>query len=226
MVQPKAVIVASIVALTVLGGPLAANAKPLHNPESAPTAIHTDGSTNPNGNDGDSDSDDRKRGLIPPVFVIPGTQPPREHHHTHPQEGSVPGALPGNTGSGTSTGFDTTPGDNTATATTGPDDNTSTTANVKTGTSSANTDKDFVVVGTQDVDTANSIATINPKQANPVAIERVQVTRQTPADKFMEAAYIGLGLMALAALGMGASTVVRAVRLRRAGKGDYFYENK
>ena len=225
MVQRKAVIVASFVALTVLGGPLAANAKSLHNPESAPVAIHTDGSTNPNGSDGDADPDDRKRGLIPPVFVIPGTQPPR-NHHTHPQAGSVPGALPGNTGSGTSTGTDNTPGDTSSSATTGPDDNTSTTANVKTGTSTAKTDNDFVVVGTQDVDTATSIATINPKQANPVAIERVQVTRQTPADKFMEAAYIGLGLMALAALGMGASTVVRAVRLRRAGKVDYFYENK
>jgi hypothetical protein len=42
----------------------------------------------------------------------------------------------------------------------------------------------------------------------------------------MDTAYIGMGMLGLASLGLGVTAGVRAIRLRRSGKSDYFYSDK
>ena len=199
---------AGVVLLTLLGAPVAAMADDENQPPVYPSnvQIHQDDSDDHEDaeDDGDDDSDDEgehhRKGWIPPVFVVPGAK----HEHHKPK--------PGNTT------VTPTPGDDSD-----DDDSTAGTA----GTTSINgmDTNDFVVVGVDDTDAAKSLESVDPKQAQPVAIEQVKVTTQTPADRFMDTAYLGIGLMALSALGLGVTTAVRSYRLRKSGKSDYFYDN-
>ena len=200
--------VAGVILLTLLGAPVAAMADDETQPPIAPSSvqIHQDNSDDQS-DDGDSDSDDsgehHKKGWIPPVFVVPGAK----HEHK-------PKPKPGSTSTAPTPGDDSTETDDDATAGTA-------------GTSSINgmDTNDFLVVGVDDTAAAKSLESVDPKQAQPVAIEQVQVTTQTPADRFMDTAYLGIGLLALSALGLGATTAVRSYRLRKSGKSDYFYDN-
>ncbi|MFM5952554.1 MAG: hypothetical protein ACKOOE_08210 [Micrococcales bacterium] len=65
-----------------------------------------------------------------------------------------------------------------------------------------------------------------PQEGRAVDITRVPRHIKTPADEFMDAAYLGLGLLALSAVGLGVTAGVRAIRVRRAGKSDYIYNDK
>lgn len=196
---------AGVVLLTLLGAPVAALADDENQPPVYPSnvQIHQDNDDEDDEDDeeDDEDDEDHKKGWIPPVFVVPG----KKHEHHKPKPGST-NAVP-------------TPGDST-------DDDDDTTAGVA-GTSSINgmDANDFVVVGVEDTEAAKSLESVNPKRSQPVAIEQVRVTTQTPADRFMDTAYLGIGLMALSALGLGATTAVRSYRLRKSGKSDYFYDN-
>jgi hypothetical protein len=199
---------AGVVLLTLLGSPVAALADDENQPPVYPSnvQIHQEDSDDhededDGDDDEDDDDDDHKKGWIPPVFVVPG----KKHEHHKPKPGST-SVVP-------------TPGNST-------DDDDDTTAGVA-GTSSINgmDANDFVVVGVEDTEAAKSLESVNLKRSQPVAIEQVRVTTQTPADRFMDTAYLGIGLMALSALGLGATTAVRSYRLRKSGKSDYFYDN-
>ncbi len=202
MNKKLSVSVAGVVLLALLGAPVAALADDENQPPVYPSnvQIHQD-NDDEDDEEYDEDDDDHKKGWIPPVFVVPG----KKHEHHKPKPGST-NVVP-------------TPGNST-------DDDDDTTAGVA-GTSSINgvDANDFVVVGVEDTEAAKSLESVNLKRSQPVAIEQVRVTTQTPADRFMDTAYLGIGLMALSALGLGATTAVRSYRLRKSGKSDYFYDN-
>ena len=197
---------AGVVLLTLLGAPVAAMADDETQPPVHPSNVQihqedSDDHEDDGDDDGDDEGDHHKKGWIPPVFVVPG----QKHDHHKPKPGS--------------TEVTPTPSEDSN----DDDDATAGTA----GTSSVNglDTNDFVVVGVDDTAAAKSLESVDPKQAQPVAIEQVKVTTQTPADRFMDTAYLGIGLLALSALGLGATTAVRSYRLRKSGKSDYFYDN-
>jgi hypothetical protein len=204
--QKLSIAVATAVLLAVIGAPVAAMADDERQPPILPSnvQIHQDDSDeHEDADDGDDDGDDQgehhKKGWIPPVFVVPG----QKHDNHKPKPGS--------------TTAPTTPGDD---ANNDGDDTTA--GNASVGGLDTN---DFVVVGVDDTAAAESLESVDPKQSHPVAIEKVNVTSQTPADRFMDAAYLGIGLLAISAVGLGATTAVRSYRLRKSGKSDYFYDN-
>ena len=84
-------------------------------------------------------------------------------------------------------------------------------------------ESEFVMVASNDPGAASAIGQANPHQSNPIQIDLVKATRQTPADRFMESAYLGMGLLAAAAGVLGLTAATRAVRIRRSGKSDYYY---
>lgn len=64
---------------------------------------------------------------------------------------------------------------------------------------------------------------LNPEAAPPVAIQQVRGPQRTPADVFMESATFGLLAVGAGAIALGGVAGVRAIKLRRNPKGDYFY---
>lgn len=193
-----------IVLMSLFGAPVAAMAHETR-PVTGPSNVHIhqdDSEDHEDQGDGDDDGDDegkdRKKGWIPPVFVVPG----KKHDHKAPK--------PEKQDSGTA-------------PVAGSDDSGNSTA----GSASINglDTNDFVVVGVEDTAGTQGIESANPRGSKPVAIEQVKVTTQTPADRFMDSAYLGIGLLALAAVGLGATTAIRSYRLRKSGKSDYFYDN-
>lgn len=200
MIEKKATLVATIIAISLVGAPLAASAAPAQTSKTIVTTFHTEDGEDQE-DDGDSDQDDDHSGYIPPVFVVPGHKKP---HHNSSQ----------------------TP------AATAPDATTSTNvdpaAGGTAGTSSIDpvTGQEFMVVGAGGDPATDSLGGVNPEEARAVDIRRVPSGMQTPADQFMDAAYIGLGMLTLAALGLGGTAAARAIRLRRTGKSDYLYGDK
>lgn len=87
-------------------------------------------------------------------------------------------------------------------------------------------DSDFVVVASNDPDSDIPLEIVNPNESEPINVKLIRASVQNPADRFMESAYLGMGVLGLATLGLGATAMVRAVRIRRSGKSDYFYDNK
>jgi hypothetical protein len=206
MNQKLSISVATAVLLAVIGAPVAAMAEDEQPSVYASNVqIHQDDSDDHEDaeDDGDDDGDDQgehhKKGWIPPVFVVPG----QKHDHHKPKPGSNSGTP--------------APGDDT-----NDDGDDATAGNASVSGLDTN---DFVVVGVDDTAAAKSLESVDPKQSHPVAIEQVKVTTQTPADRFMDAAYLGIGLLAVSAVGLGATTAVRSYRLRKSGKSDYFYDN-
>jgi hypothetical protein len=200
MIEKKATLVAAVVALSLIGAPLAASAAPIQTSKTIVTTFHSEDGED-HEDDGDSDQDDDHNGYIPPVFVVPG----HKKHHSEHEEKPVAAA---------------------------PDATTSTEVDPATGapaqTSSIDpaTGQEFVVVGAGGDPATDSLGGVNPEEARAVDIRRVPTGMQTPADQFMDAAYIGLGMLTLAALGLGGTAATRAIRLRRSGKSDYFYGDK
>jgi hypothetical protein len=210
MAKPKAAVVAALVALTIFGAPLAASAAPHH--VALPSAgFHTEDGEDNNSNDGDTDKDDHHKS-IPPVFVVPGE---KHRHHDKYQVPSTPTptATP-------APGDDTTPGDN--------NDNNDTNTAGTAGTAGIDpaSDSDFVVVTPDHKQVSDKMGGVNPVEARAVDVKSVRVSHKSPADEFIDAAYIGLGLLGVAALGLGVTAGARAIRLRRSGKSDYLYGEK
>lgn len=199
MLEKKAALVAAIVALTLIGAPLAATAAPVTSPKSiSGISIHTEDEEEDE--DEDEDEDDDHHGSIPPVFVVPGHKKP--HHDRKHQL--------------------VTPPSSTTTAKIDP----VTGLPITTSSIDPVTGDEFVVVGAGQGAEANSLGGVNPKQARAIDISQVKAGMRSPADQFMDGAYIGMGMLGLAALGLGVTAGVRSIRLRRAGKSDYFYGDK
>ena len=201
MFEKKPVLVAAIVALSLIGAPLAASAAPVFSPKAiSGISIHTEDEEGHD--DGDEDEDDEDhRGSIPPVFVVPGKKKPhhdRKHHLvTPPPMNSNTSKIDPVTGlPATTSSIDPVTGD------------------------------EFVLVGAGQGAEANSLGGVNPKQARAIDISQVKAGMRTPADQFMDSAYLGMGMLGLAAIGLGVTAGVRSIRLRRAGKSDYFYGDK
>lgn len=195
MFDKKAILAATVVALTIFGAPLAASAAPsnLIN-ASGGINIHTDDHED----DGDDDEDDHDEhhGSIPPVFVGPGQ---KRHHDQHkPNAGTNSPDAGATTGSA---GIDPLTGEPVSEV--GPDGQP-----ITTGPGSDN------------------LGGVQPEDARAVDITRVPKHMKTPADEFMDAAYVGLGLLGASAVGLGVTAGVRAVRVRRSGKSDYIYNDK
>ena len=199
MVEKKFALIAALVALTIVGAPLAATAAPVSTAKTIGViSFHTEDEEDQN--DGDDDKDDDHHGSIPPVFVVPGAKRPHSDHPRLPVSNSPDSSV--------------SPTDPVTGATAG-----TTAIDPLTG-------DEFVVVGAGETPGADSLGGVNPEEARAVDIRRVPTGMQTPADQFMDAAYIGLGMLTLAALGLGGTAAVRAVRLRRSGKSDYLYGDK
>jgi hypothetical protein len=206
MSQKKTALVVGLVALTVFGAPIAASAAPMHT-DFPNVSFHTEDGEDGSDysfDDGDSDKDDHHKS-IPPVFVVPG-----EKHHRH-DRGQQPGATP-----------TPAPTDGSDDGSTTPDDsNTVDGATVDPAAAS-----DFVVMGPGDAPVTDQLGGVNPEEARAIDIKKVMVTHKSPADEFVDAAYIGLGLLGASAVGLGATAGIRAIRLRRSGKTDYLYGEK
>lgn len=197
---------AALLALIIVGAPIAAKADshPSANVFHSGVQIHQDDDDEDDfDDDGDDDADDEhKKGWIPPVFVVPGGK----HGHHKPSAGAKPTA-PVTVDSG-----DDIDGDSTA--------NSAGVAGLPTSDTN-----DFIVVGVDDTDAANSLESVDTSKSEPIAIERVVATTQTPADRFMDTAYLGIGILGASAIGLASTTMIRSYRLRKSGKSDYFYDN-
>jgi hypothetical protein len=82
---------------------------------------------------------------------------------------------------------------------------------------------EYVMVASNDPAAIAAIGQANPHQSSPIKMDLVKTSRQTPADKFMESAYLGMGILAAAAAALGLSAAIRGVRNRHNGKSDYYY---
>lgn len=205
MKAAKPGVIVALVSLLVISTPLAALAD-----DSEDDNGTSQGETRVPGqhSDHDNDNDDKFHGLIPPVFVIPG-QGKVKHQRPSGKPSTPPTATPDPTtpdsgnGTGASLGGVQFPS--------GP-----------TGDVSAS---DFVVVNANDPKSQGNVNEINPKLSAPVQIRAVQPNRLTPEQEFMNAAYLGMGALAVSALGLGITAGVRSIRLRKSEKNDYFYDN-
>lgn len=201
MSDKKAILAATVVLLTVFGAPVAASAAPVQTGSAqSGISIHTEDhdDESDDGDDDEDDGDDR-HGYIPPVFVVPGQKKPHNEHKTKPS-GTV--TTTPSTGSSSSTaGIDPLSGDPVNQI--GPD------GQPMAGTPGS----DLGPAGT-------------PEESRAVDITRVPKHMKSPADAFMDTAYIGLGLLGVSAVGLGVTAGVRAIRLRRSGKSDYIYNDK
>lgn len=196
MLEVKASLAATIVALTIFGAPLAASAAPIQTPITG-ISIHTEDDEFENEDEEDHEDegeneDDETHEELPPVFVIPGNKKPHGHHPT--------------------------------TVTPDPDVTIDGSSLDPAGLGEIQDDQ-FLVVGTNDP-TDRSLSEINPRSAKPVAIEKVEANRKTPADRFLDTAYFGMAALGISALGLGVTAAVRSIRLRKGGNADYFYDDK
>lgn len=66
---------------------------------------------------------------------------------------------------------------------------------------------------------------VSPTQANLIDLQQVEISRQSPADKFIEAATISLGAMGVGAIALGAVTVIRGSRGSKQPKSEYLYSS-
>ena len=198
MFEKKSVILVSVILLTLLGAPVAASA-------ATPTPIHLDDETeysDDHDEDGDSDADhhDELHEVIPPVITVPGFG---SGHHKRPPRPIAP----------------------TDPVVTVPDETgTTTTAQSIKGSDIANAE--YVVIASDDTAGEIPLEVAHPIESKPIDVKLIRAEKFTPADQFMESAYIGMGVLGVAALGLGVTASLRAVRIRRAGKADYFYDNK
>ena len=166
-------------------------------------SFHTEDGDDEGFDDGDEDKDDHHKS-IPPIFVMPGEKHHRDRDH---RAGTTPTATPDD---GSDDG-----------STTQDDSNTVDGAAVDPASTG-----DFVVMGPGDAPVTDKLGGVNPEEARAIDIKKVMVTHKSPADEFVDAAYVGLGLLGASAVGLGATAGIRAIRLRRSGKTDYLYGEK
>lgn len=208
MGEKKVILAATLVALTVFGAPLAASAAPTHSVQTiGGISIHADDHEDDHEDDGDDDEDDgddEHHGSIPPVFVTPTT--PKAHT---PPKHKPSSTSHSNTNTSTNTNNTTNPASINPAPTdgvtpVGPEGVTPVDGNITNGTPGQG----------------------KHEEGRAVDITRVPERMKTPADQFMDTAYVGLGMLGVSAVGLAVTAGVRAVRIRRSGKSDYFYDNK
>ncbi len=83
-----------------------------------------------------------------------------------------------------------------------------------------------MVIASNDPAAEKALAMINPNESKPIDVALIRADIKNPSDQFMDSAYLGLGALGLAAMGLGSVASIRAIRMRRSGKSDYFYDNE
>lgn len=205
MFEKKPVLVAALVALTLLGAPVAASASTPHASYAGiPKPIFQDDEER---EDEDEDEDeDEAHENIPPVFVVPGSK--KDHHKRHPKPHerfvnvlpTIPEiVVPGVVGSG---------------------------ATVQALPGGDFVESEYVVIASNDPAAEKALGTSNPNESQPIDVSLIRADIKNPSDQFLDSAYLGLAVLGAAALGLGTAAGVRAVRVRRSGKSDYFYDGE
>ena len=85
---------------------------------------------------------------------------------------------------------------------------------------------DFFVISSIDPQNESMIGTAAPNVSKPIDVKNVRTDILTPADRFMDSAYLAMGALAVGAVGLGSVAGVRTLRARRNGESDYFYDNE
>ena len=207
MFEKKPVLAAALVALTLLGAPVAANAATPHNSHAGiPKPIFQDDGEREDESEEEHENENEAHENIPPVFVVPGSK--KDHHKRHPKPHerfvnvlpTIPEiVVPGVVGSGA-------------------------TAQALPGTDFV--ESEYVVIASNDPAAEKSLGTSNPNESQPIDVTLIRPDIKNPSDQFLDSAYLGLAVLGAAALGLGTAAGVRAVRVRRSGKSDYFYDGE
>ncbi|MEY4451296.1 MAG: hypothetical protein RLZZ380_417 [Actinomycetota bacterium] len=206
MFEKKSSVMASVLLITLFGAPLAANAAtPAYAPVAVPSPIFQDDDEYEDDDEDDDEDEDEKHHderheIIPPVITVPGLG---KGHHRPPRKEDLPTLPP---------------------VAENPTTDPNATAQSLSGVDIA--DADYVVVASNDPEADIPLEAANPNESQPIDVKLIRAQMRTPADQFLESAYIGMGVLGAAAIGLGATAGVRAIRLRRSGKSDYFYDNK
>ena len=209
MFEKKPALVAALVALTLLGAPVAANAATPHTSHAGiPKPIFQDDEEQEDEQEDEDEDEDEHEAHenIPPVFVVPGSKKGDRKRHPKPHERflnvlpTIPEiVVPGVVGSGA-----------TVQALPVDDDPVS----------------EYVVIASNDPAAEKALGTSNPNESQPIDVTLIRADIKNPSDQFLDSAYLGLAVLGAAALGLGTAAGVRAVRVRRSGKSDYFYDGE
>ena len=209
MFEKKPALVAALVALTLLGAPVAANAATQHTSHAGiPKPIFQDDEEQEDEQEDEDEDEDEHEAHenIPPVFVVPGSKKGDRKRHPKPHERflnvlpTIPEiVVPGVVGSGA-----------TVQALPVDDDPVS----------------EYVVIASNDPAAEKALGTSNPNESQPIDVTLIRADIKNPSDQFLDSAYLGLAVLGAAALGLGTAAGVRAVRVRRSGKSDYFYDGE
>lgn len=206
MLEKKSALVAALIALTLVGAPVAATAaSPQFPGVGIPKPIFQDehgGDKHDDEKDeDDEDDEDESHENIPPVFVVPGSK--KDHHKRPPKPAipslSVPQVLP-----------------------------EIITPNVikQSISGSEVSESEYLVIASNDPAAKKALGMIDPHESKPIEVALIRADIKNPSDQFLDSAYLGLGALGAAALGLGSVASIRAIRLRRSGKSDYFYDNE
>jgi len=208
MLEKKSALVAALIALTLLGAPVAATAaspqfpgvgipKPIFQDEHGGDKHHDEKDDD---DDDDEEDEDESHENIPPVFVVPGS---KKDHHKRPLKPAIPSlnvpqALP----------------------------EIITPNAIKQSISGSEvSESEYMVIASNDPAAKKALGMIDPHESKPIDVALIRADIKNPSDQFLDSAYLGLGALGAAALGLGSVASIRAIRLRRSGKSDYFYDN-
>jgi hypothetical protein len=198
MFEKKSAVLASVILLTLFGAPLATSAA---TPQVAisgfPTPIFSEDEDEYEDEDGDDDRGDHDEHHEVIPPVITVPGQGKEHHRKPPKNGTP--IVPEVL-----------------------DPNTS--AQSLSGIDLA--EAEYVVVASDDPESTIPLEAANPNESQPIDVKLIRASIKTPADRFMDSAYLGIGILGAAALGLGAVAGVRSIRMRRNDKNDYFYDNQ
>lgn len=209
MFEKKSALLAAMVALTLFGAPVAANAATPHASHAGiPKPIFQDDGER---EDEDEDEDENEyeneaHENIPPVFVVPGSK--KDHHKRPPKPNerfvNVLPAIPEIVAPGA----------------------TKANANPQSITGTDLPESEYLVIASNDPAAEKTLGTSNPNASQPIDVSLIRADIKDPSDQFLDSAYLGLAVLGAAALGLGTAAGVRAVRIRRSGKSDYFYDGE
>jgi len=208
MFGKKSVTLAALVALILVGAPVAANAATPFAPHAGqPKPIFRDDNLGDESEDQDEKShEDEAHENIPPVFVVPGSK--KDHHKNPPKPNertlNVLPAIP----------------DLVIPKTTGSN------ASVNPLPETPVAESEYLVIASNDPAAEKALGTSNPNESQPIDVSLIRADLKNPSDQFLDSAYLGLAILGVAAIGLGSVAGVRAIRVRRSGKSDYFYDNE
>jgi hypothetical protein len=87
-------------------------------------------------------------------------------------------------------------------------------------------ESEYLVIASNDPAAEKALGTSNPNESQPIDVSLIRADLKNPSDQFLDSAYLGLAILGVAAVGLGSVAGVRAMRVRRSGKSDYFYDNE